>query len=199
MLLFLCSVLLALQVEAHFVNSSGAPVPGPVRHYSLEKLDVRMLYEKGFCGCFCKLTNDQFWTVCRGKECFEVPRKVKIVNRRLKITGTVINSLEPDDLAEYTDLLELDFNSNLLKNITAGAFAGLSQLVNLSITSDHLEWLPAGAFRGLISLRSLKLNKNRFTSLSNVIPALVHLPNLRALYLNENTLGRVIKFRTLKH
>lgn len=189
-LLMFCLQLVAA-TRAHFVNSSGAPFPGPIRHYSLDTLDVRMIYEKGFCGCFCKMTHDQYWTVCRGKECVEVPRGIKLVNRRLRITGTVITSLVPADLGDYPDLLELDFNGNLLKNITEGSFAGLNQLVNLSITSDQLQTLPVGIFRGLHSLRSLRLNKNRFMSLSGIVPALVHLPQLRFLALSENTLSRV--------
>jgi len=177
--------------EAHFVNSSGAPFPGPVRQYSMDKLDVKMLYEKGFCGCFCKLTNDQYWTLCRGKECVEVPRKVKIVNRRLSVAGTMITSMGPADLADYPDLIELDFSGNALKQIMEDTFIGLNQLVNLSISSNHLESLPMGAFRGLLSLRLLKLNKNRFTTLSNLVPSLVTLPQLHHLNLNENTLSRV--------
>lgn len=92
--------------DGHFVNSSQIPFPGPVRHYTLNNTDVRMIYEQGDCGCFCKIENHG-WTVCVGKECLNVPLKVKIYHQRLRIKGTEIRVLTPADFIDYTNLVEL--------------------------------------------------------------------------------------------
>nr|CAH0111889.1 unnamed protein product [Daphnia galeata] len=186
-------------VDSHFVNSSLVPMPSAVRNYTLNTIDVRMLYEAGDCACFCKITRE--WTVCVGKECLNVPRTINIFNRRLKVTGTEIASIGPLDFAGYSDLLELQLDGNLLTNIENGTFANLSQLVNMSISSNRLASISPDAFRGLVSLRSLRLMKNRFLALSDVVPSLVPLTALRFLSLSDNTLSRVdaADFIPLRH
>lgn len=186
-------------VESHFVNSTLVPVPSAVRNYTLNSSDVRMLYEAGDCSCFCKKTRE--WTLCVGKDCLNIPRKVKIFNQRLKVTGTEITSIGPADFEEYGDLLELQLDGNLITTIENGTFANLSQLVNLSISSNRLASIPSGAFLGLTSLRFLRLIKNRFLALADVIPSLVPLTALRFLTLSENTLSRIdaADFAPMRH
>ena len=94
------------RADAHFVNSSLIPFPNAVRHYTLNNTDVRMIYEAGDCGCFCKIENHG-WTVCVGKDCTTIPLKVKIYHRRLRVKGTGIRVLTPEDFTDYTDLIEL--------------------------------------------------------------------------------------------
>lgn len=180
---------LALGAEGHFVNSSLVPVPGAVRHYTLNNTNLKLLYKAGDCACFCKLSQE--WTLCVGKECIVIPRKVKVFHRRLRVTGTEVASIGPDDFADYTDLIELELSGNDIANITDGTFANLSQLVNLTLSANKLAHIPEGAFRGLVSLRSLQLSNNDFQKLSAVVPSLVSLPALEFLALSENTLGSV--------
>lgn len=187
-LLKLAAVLLA-GVEGHFVNSSLVPVPSAVRHYTLNNTNLKMLYEAGDCACFCKL--NQNWTLCVGKECAHIPRKVRVFNQRLRVTSTEITSLGPDDFADYPDLVELELSGNHIVNVTDGTFANLSQLVNLSLSANQLSHIPEGAFRGLVSLHFLQLSNNDFQKLAAVIPSLLPLSSLRHLALNENTLGSV--------
>ncbi|EFX84748.1 hypothetical protein DAPPUDRAFT_314608 [Daphnia pulex] len=184
---------------AAYALCSLVPMPSAVRNYTLNTIDVRMLYESGDCACFCKLTRE--WTVCVGKDCLNVPRTINIFNRRLKVTGTEIATIGPLDFARYSDLLELQLDGNLLTNIENGTFANLSQLVNLSISSNRLASISPDAFRGLVSLRSLRLMKNRFLALSDVVPSLVPLTALRFLSLSDNTLSRVdaADFIPLRH
>ena len=107
-IILLVSATILPSADGHFVNSSQVPFPGPIRHYTLNNTNVKMIYQKGDCGCFCKIDHSIFrWTVCLGEECVNVPLKVKIYNHRLRVQNTAIKQLTPEDFVDYKDLVEL--------------------------------------------------------------------------------------------
>lgn len=175
--------------SGHFVNSSLVPVPSAIRNYKANATEMRILYDAGDRGCFCKSLRD--WTICMGRECVEVPRQLTVPNQRLRVEGTVITSIGRADFADYGDLVELQLDGNALERIEDGTFENMFQLANLSISSNRLFSIVPGAFRGLFNLQYLRLTKNRFLHLSDVIPSLVPLQSLQYLILNHNAFGRI--------
>lgn len=65
-----------------------------------------LIYEDVENGCFCRI-DVQLLTSCYGQDCKQLPRNVYIYNRRLRVSGTAIQSLSPGDFVGYEDLIEL--------------------------------------------------------------------------------------------
>ena len=78
----------------------------------------------------------------------------------LFLNGQSITTLQADDFAGLTSLVELRLYDNQLSTLPADLFDGLSSLTTLYLNGNQLSLLPEGLFDGLSSLATLYLYGN---------------------------------------
>ena len=78
----------------------------------------------------------------------------------LFLNGQSITTLQADDFAGLTRLVELRLYNNQLSTLPADLFDGLSSLTTLYLNGNQLSSLPKGLFDGLSSLATLYLYGN---------------------------------------
>ena len=78
----------------------------------------------------------------------------------LFLNGQSITTLQADDFAGLTRLVELRLYDNQLSTLPANLFDGLSSLTTLYLNGNQLSLLPKGLFDGLSSLATLYLYGN---------------------------------------
>ena len=78
----------------------------------------------------------------------------------LFLNGQSITTLQADDFAGLTRLVELRLYDNQLSTLPADLFDGLSSLTTLYLNGNQLSSLPKGLFDGLSSLATLYLYGN---------------------------------------
>jgi len=107
--------------------------------------------------------------------------------RVLRLEANAITDISAQMLAECgSSVRELYIYRNLIDNINAAAFSGLSGIEKLSLAENRIETLPDGLFATLVNLTSLDLAHNRLSHLSN--GWLEGLSRLRWLQLDSNRL-----------
>lgn len=105
----------------------------------------------------------------------------------LRLEANAITDIPASVLAECgSSLRELYVYRNLIQNVDAAAFAGLTGLEKLSLAENRIETLPVGLLATLTNLTSLDLAHNLLSSLSD--GWLDGLSRLRWLQLDSNRL-----------
>jgi len=105
----------------------------------------------------------------------------------LRLEANAITDIAAGVLAECgSSLRELYVYRNLISNVDAAAFSGLSGIEKLSLAENRIETLPVGLFAMLVNLTSLDLAHNRLSRLSD--GWLEGLSRLRWLQLDSNRL-----------
>ncbi|VDP06507.1 unnamed protein product [Heligmosomoides polygyrus] len=126
----------------------------------------------------------------------------------LKLSGCSIHSLDPGTFASLKNLTQLDLRVNLIQNISAYAFDGLSKLTRLSLAGNYIR---SDLWIGLDNLTEIDLGWNEIKQLSydaflplsdnlltlnlrhnplKTVPS-TGLKNLRSLLLSECPIGTI--------
>ena len=108
---------------------------------------------------------DKLLDITASPQCEEVTAQQLGQVTELKLAGSGINSLQPQDFQGLSKLQSLVLSSNALSDLPLGTFNGLSSMQNLLLDHNSLHTLPAGIFRGLSDVGNLWLNGNSLTSL----------------------------------
>ncbi len=94
-------------------------------------------------------------------DCNDVPQtQLASSITSLFLNGQSITTLQADDFAGLTRLVELRLYDNQLSTLPADLFDGLSSLTTLYLNGNQLSSLPNGLFDGLSSLATLYLYGN---------------------------------------
>ena len=108
---------------------------------------------------------DKLLDITASPRCEEVTAEQLDQVTELKLSGSGISSLQPQDFQGLSKLQNLMLSSNALSDLPLGTFNGLSSIQNLLLDHNSLNTLSAGIFRGLSDVRNLWLNGNSLTSL----------------------------------
>jgi hypothetical protein len=114
-----------------------------------------------------------------------VPGSIRVLHKHLKVLCLGRNRLTalPGEIAELTELTELEISESRLKELPPG-IGSLKNLRMLDLSGNRLSTLPA-EIGGLTHLRTLNLDRNRLELLPREIGNLKH---LRKLNIEDNRL-----------
>ena len=136
----------------------GRPAEGSIQVVTIHDSEV------GICDRTTQL-QDKLLEITGSPQCEEVTEEQLDQVTELKLSGSGISSLQPQDFQGLNKLQNLVLSSNALSDVPLGTFTGLSSMKDLLLDHNALHTLPAGIFRGLSAVRNLWLNNNSLTSL----------------------------------
>lgn len=111
----------------------------------------------------------------------------------LKTMSVINSSVEHinNDALKMTNLLELTFEFNYIKDIAENTFQNLRQLRSLNLASNHITKLHLNTFKNMNELKTLNLNWNLLESLEAGV--FNDCKSLQTLYLRQNKLSSIDK------
>lgn len=165
----------------------------------------------GFSLKSCRISRNT--VICTKSHLSAVPRDIPSTVKGFDLSANHISTIQVSDFQNLPHLTQLDLKNNSISHIDTGAFAGLISLKNLSLNNNKLVHLGDDLFGGLRNLTELQIHSNRITvvaptcfrsltslevldishnklhRLTQVHSVLQHLPNLKYLSIQNNSLA----------
>ncbi|XP_004706819.1 leucine-rich repeat-containing protein 52 [Echinops telfairi] len=146
---------------------------------------------------------------CRGKQLTAYPPDIPLSTRRLYLDNNRITYLPAMNLGLLSDLVYLDCQNNLIREVMDYTFIGVFKLIYLDLSTNNLTFISPYSFSVLSKLVQLNISNNphlaylhkytfantsslRYLDLRNTglqildLEAVHHLGALRTLYLSGN-------------
>ncbi|XP_073698167.1 toll-like receptor 2 [Garra rufa] len=150
-----------------------------------------LILAQGFtCSRTCNC-DEKYFCDCSSNHLQHVP-KVPANALGLDLSFNQIESIDINDLSEYSELQTLNFHKNKLKFIHIEAFKSQHKLEVLDLSLNNLKNLSSSWFHELKSLQQLNLVGNPYTTLGPA-PIFQSLLNLRTLRFGSPSLREVYK------
>uniref|UniRef100_A0AAY5K3I3 TIR domain-containing protein n=1 Tax=Esox lucius TaxID=8010 RepID=A0AAY5K3I3_ESOLU len=113
-------------------------------------------------------------------------KNISVINC-MNLSSNTISNVEDGAFLHLVALHGLDLGHNKLTTISEHMFQGLANMTRLQLHNNLISFIACSSFQNLSGLQIVNLTNNKLHHLSNVQP-LVHLPNLRELYISNNNL-----------
>ncbi|CAI9599652.1 unnamed protein product [Staurois parvus] len=116
--------------------------------------------------CVCQNLSESLGTLCPSKGLLFVPADIDRRTVELRLGGNFIISINRQDFANMTGLVDLTLSRNTISYIQPFSFVDLESLRSLHLDANRLTSLGDDIFRGLINLQHLIMNNNQLNSIS---------------------------------
>ncbi|XP_067840012.1 leucine-rich repeat and fibronectin type-III domain-containing protein 2 [Heptranchias perlo] len=116
--------------------------------------------------CVCQNLSESLGTLCPSKGLLFVPPNIDRRTVELRLGGNFIISVNRQDFANMSGLVDLTLSRNTIGYIQPYSFVDLESLRSLHLDSNRLTEIGSNVFRGLLNLQHLILNNNQLNTVA---------------------------------